>query len=73
MMFCNFSPDCYFIYDNRKTKFRECFCVKVGCLLMIFLESSVSTSKGLEKNTKTGNNLSDLDFSAFCSCFIMHL
>jgi len=32
---CNFSPVWYFIYDNCKTKFRECFFVKVGCLLMI--------------------------------------
>lgn len=38
-----------------------------------YLEMNVSTSKGLEKYTKTDNYLSDLDLSAFCSCFIMHL
>jgi len=35
MKICNFSPDWYFIFDNCKAKFRDCFCVKVGCLLMI--------------------------------------
>lgn len=40
---------------------------------MLYLEMNVSTSNWLEKNTKTDNNLSDLDLSAFCSCYIMHL